>query len=67
MRKEFKKLELTIEEWDLLAKNLSSIINKAVILTEKPLSPNSRIAKTKQIKDKALESFDIIRKNKLKS
>ena len=49
MRKEFKKLELTIEEWDLLAKNLSSIINKAVILTEKPLSPNSRIAKTKPI------------------
>ena len=64
MRKEFKKLELTIEEWDLLAKNLSSIINKAVILTEKPLSPNSRIAKTKQIKDKALECFDIIRHNK---
>ncbi len=60
-----KKLELTTEEWDMLAKNLSSIINKSVILIEKPLSPNSRITKTNQLKDKALECFDIIRhKNK---
>ena len=59
-----KKLELTTEEWDLLAKNLSSIINKSVILIEKPLSPNSRVSKTEQLKDKALECFDIIRHNK---
>ena len=59
-----KKLELTTEEWDLLAKNLSSIISKSIILIEKPLSPNSRVVKTKQLKDKALECFDIIRKQK---
>tara|TARA_R110001592_G_scaffold63800_1_gene195738 strand:- start:6417 stop:6614 length:198 start_codon:yes stop_codon:yes gene_type:complete len=61
-----KKLELTTEEWDLLAKNLSSIINKSVILIEKPLSPKSRVSKTEQLKDKALECFDIIRHKTIK-
>lgn len=52
------------EQRDLLIKHISSIVSKANILIERPLSPKARIAKTEQILDKALECFDIIKHKK---
>ena len=65
-RTEQEKLVLTNYEWDLLVKHISSIVSKANILIERPLSPKASIAKTEQILDKALECFDIIKYKDLK-
>jgi hypothetical protein len=47
-------------EQDLLIKHISSIVSKANILIEKPLSPKARVAKTQQILDKALECLLLV-------
>jgi len=62
-----KKLVLTNKEWDLLIKKLSSIVSKANILIEKPLSPRVRVAKTEQILDKALECLEVIKYKDIKN
>jgi len=65
--KKMKKLVLTNKEWDLLIKKLSSIVSKANILIEKPLSPRVRVAKTEQILDKALECLEVVKYKDIKN
>lgn len=58
-----KELTLSSSEWNLLIKKLGSILSKTEILlrTDAPVTANTRKIKTEQIKQKALECFDIIK------
>ena len=61
-----KELTLINKDWDLLIKKLSSIVSKANILIEKPLSPRVRLSKTEQILDKALECLEVVKYKEIK-
>jgi hypothetical protein len=62
MNKEQEKLVLTNYEWDLLIKKLSSILSKARIIQE---GRDSKIKKSKEITQKALECLDLIKYKKI--
>ena len=64
-RTEQEKLILDNYEWDLLIKQLSSIVSKSEILLRTD-NVNVKKVKTEQIKEKALECLNIVKYKDLK-
>lgn len=65
MEKEQEKLILDNYKWDLLIKQLSSIVSKSEILLRTD-NVNVKKVKTEQIKEKALECLNIVKYKDLK-
>ena len=68
MKTEQKKLTLSKEDWDLLVKKLSSIVNKATKMELlRSNSSTTRISQPSQIKEKALECIELINHKNLET
>lgn len=64
-RTEQEKLVLDNYEWDLLVKQLSSIVNKSKILLKNP-RPEETVVKIEQILNKAMKCLEIIKYKNIK-
>jgi hypothetical protein len=64
-RTEQEKLVLDNYEWDLLVKQLSSIVSKSKILLKNP-RPEETVVKIEQILNKAMKCLEIIKYKNIK-